>query len=189
MKGNHTDEKKTIPLLLLHSWPGSVREFYDLIPKLITANSKTGVQFDVVVPSLPGFGWSDGPSITGMGIPEMSVILRNLMLKLGYHKFLIQGGNWGAYIGSTISAVYPDNVIGYHSSMCVAVTPGAFLKGFIAKVLPQLFIPEEFESFVFPISDKWKFLIEESGYLHLQATKPDTIGTTQFIVPDIYIFK
>lgn len=162
--------------MLLHGWPGSVREFYELIPKLITPNSKTGVQFDVVIPSLPGFGWSDGASIPGLGVAEVSVIMRNLMLKLGYSKFLIQGGDWGSYIGSTIAAVFPENVIGYHSNMCATLSPGASVKAFIASFLPQLFIPEEFESFVFPIGDKLKFLIEETGYLHLQATKPDTIG-------------
>lgn len=82
-------------MLLLHGWPGSVREFYELIPKLITVSSKTGVQFTVVAPSLPGYGWSEGASIPGLATTEMAVIFRNLMLKLGYSKFLVQGGDWG----------------------------------------------------------------------------------------------
>lgn len=161
---------------MLHGWPGSVREFYELIPKLITPNQKTGIQFDVVIPSLPGYGWSDGASITGLGAAEVSVIMRNLMIKLGYNKFLIQGGDWGSFIGSTIATLFPDNVIGYHSNLCTCMTIGGVIKAYIASFLPQLFIPEEFESFVFPLSDRFKFLIEESGYMHLQATKPDTIG-------------
>lgn len=75
-----------------------------------------------------------------------------------------------------MTTLFPENVIGYHSNMCGAMSPGAFLKGFVASFMPNLFIPAEFESFVFPLGGRFKYLIEESGYFHIQATKPDTIG-------------
>lgn len=84
-----------LPILLLHGWPGSVREFYELIPMLTTPNDESPFVFEVIVPSLPGFGWSEGARRPGFGVLEMSVVLRNLMIRLGHEKFYIQGGDWG----------------------------------------------------------------------------------------------
>lgn len=58
IKPKNTEGKKVLPLLLLHGWPGSVREFYDFIPLLTTPNDKTDYVFEVIAPSLPGYGWS-----------------------------------------------------------------------------------------------------------------------------------
>lgn len=76
-------------MLLLHGWPGSVREFYELIPKL--TKPKDDTVFVVVAPSLPGYGFSEAASVAGLNPLEMSIIFRNLMLRLGYNRFLIQG--------------------------------------------------------------------------------------------------
>lgn len=82
--------KNVVPLLLLHGWPGSTREFMEIIPKLTKANGDTA--FIVVAPSLPGYGFSEGAAKPGLGPTEVGVVLRNLMIRLGYNKFLIQGG-------------------------------------------------------------------------------------------------
>lgn len=102
--------------------------------------------------------------------------MRNLMLRLGYDKFLIQGGDWGSFVGASVATLYPENVIGYHSNMCSTMGPMAFLKTMIASVYPKAFIAEENVDFFFPFFDKLPGILEESGYFHLQATKPDTIG-------------
>lgn len=78
------------PLILLHGWPGSVREFYDIIP-MLTKPSKENIAFEVIVPSLPGYGWSDASAKKGLGPLKISVILRNLMLRIGHEKFFVQG--------------------------------------------------------------------------------------------------
>lgn len=169
-----------MPLLLLHGWPGSVREFYELIPKLIAPNSE-GVGFEVIAPSLPGFGWSESASQPGLGPAEAAVIVRNLMIKLGHKKFLVQGGDWGSAIGTNVAVLFPDNVIGFHSNNCVALSLSAHLKGFVASFYPSYFIPKEYVDFVFPQSEAFSYLIEESGYFHIQATKPDTIGKNRAI--------
>lgn len=166
--------KTVVPLLLLHGWPGSVREFYELIPKLIQA--KDNVAYLVVAPSLPGYGFSEAAHVPGLSPTEMAIIFRNLMISLGYNKFLVQGGDWGSLIGSTLSTLFPENVIGYHSNMCATVSAGSSLKAYIASFYPSYFIPEEYTHFVFPMSSKFSYLLEETGYLHIQATKPDTIG-------------
>lgn len=167
--------KNVIPLLLIHGWPGSVREFYELIPKL-TARQKDDVSFVVVAPSLPGYGWSEGASIPDLGPTEMAIIFRNLMLKLGYQKFLVQGGDWGSLIGSTVATLFPENVIGYHSNACWVFTPAAQFKTWLGSYYPSLFVPEKYTELFYPQGQKFKYLLEESGYFHIQATKPDTIG-------------
>ena len=161
---------------MLHGWPGSVREFYDIIPKLALPNDELDIVFEVVAPSLPGYGWSDGASKPGFGPIEMSIVLRKLMIRLGYEKFYIQGGDWGSALGSLIATIFPENVIGYHSNMCFTNSPMANVKAFIASNYPSGFVDEKYQHFHFPMSEKYKYLIEESGYMHLQGSKPDTIG-------------
>ncbi|GAB0093635.1 Epoxide hydrolase [Sergentomyia squamirostris] len=167
--------KPVLPLLLLHGWPGSVVEFYSLIDKL-KANEE--YDFELVVPSLPGYGWSQASAKTGLGPVEIGVIMRNLMVRLGHQKFYIQGGDWGSFIGSSISTLFPENVIGYHSNMCGAMTPGSTIKQIIASFYPSYFIPEEHVQWYYPFWPNFKYIIEESGYFHIQSTKPDTIGIT-----------
>lgn len=167
--------KNVIPLLLLHGWPGSVREFYDIIPKLIKPKDDTS--YVVVAPSLVGYGFSEAAAVPGMSPTEMAIVFRNLMVNLGYKRFLVQGGDWGSVIGSTVATLFPENVIGYHSNMCSSMSTSSIVKGFIASLYPSLFIAPEHYDFFYPSSEKFSFLIEESGYFHLQASKPDTVGT------------
>ncbi|CAD7077458.1 unnamed protein product [Hermetia illucens] len=174
--GNPPKGKKVFPLLLLHGWPGSVREFYDLIPLLVD-NADSKYAFEVVIPSLPGYGWSQGSSKTGLGPAEIAVIFRNLMFRLGYKKFFIQGGDWGSLIGSNIATLFPEVVLGYHSNMCASPSFLSMIKKTIASYYPKPFVPEGYEDFFFPQSEKFKYMLEETGYFHIQATKPDTIGT------------
>lgn len=175
---NYDVRNKTIlPILLLHGWPGSIREFYDIIPKLAVPDTEElDVVFEVVAPSLPGYGWSQAAAKSGFGVAEMAVVLRNLMIRLGYNKFFIQGGDWGSLLGSNIATMFPDNVLGYHSNMCVINTPISNIKSMIASFYPSGFVTAEQEAFHFPLSKHLTNAFYETGYLHLQATKPDTIG-------------
>ncbi|XP_068145331.1 juvenile hormone epoxide hydrolase 1 [Drosophila tropicalis] len=169
--------KHVYPLLLLHGWPGSVREFYDFIPMLGKDQNVSDYAFDVVAPSLVGFGFSDAATRPGFNAAEMATVMRNLMLRLGYKEFFVQGGDWGSIIGSNLATLYPENVLGYHSNMCVLHTPLAFLKGIYASYFPEKVLPSRF--FIdhhFPLWEKYEGLLKESGYFHIQATKPDTIG-------------
>lgn len=135
------------------------------------------IEFDIIVPSLPGYGFSEGSSKTGFGVLEMSVVLRNLMIRLGYNHFYIQGGDWGSALGSTIATLFPQNVIGYHSNMCIAFNSGVgMFKNIIASIAPSYFVEGEYEDFHFPYGEKFTNMILETGYMHIQSTKPDTIG-------------
>jgi juvenile hormone epoxide hydrolase len=90
VKPKTTANTKVYPLILLHGWPGSVREFYDFIP-MLTKPSKDNIAFEVIAPSLPGYGWSEGAAKKGLGATTMAVVLRNLMIRAGFEKFYIQG--------------------------------------------------------------------------------------------------
>lgn len=168
--------KTIVPLLLIHGWPGSVREFYNLFPLLTEARDETEYLFEVIAPSLPGFGWSEGAQKVGLGQAEIAVIFRNLMLRLGHSKFLVQGGDWGSVVGNAMATLFPDNIIGFHSNLCNLRTPLAMMKLLVASVYPTAFLEPQHVEWFFPVGKKFKSFIRETGYFHLQATKPDTIG-------------
>ncbi|XP_023160353.2 juvenile hormone epoxide hydrolase 1 [Drosophila hydei] len=170
-------KKNVYPLLLLHGWPGSVREFYDFIPMLVKDQNITDNAFEVVAPSLVGYGWSDAATRVGFNAAEMATVMRNLMLRLGHKKFFIQGGDWGSIIGSNLATLYPDNVLGYHSNMCIMNTPLSILKGIYTHYYPDKVLKSRmFHDHHVGIWEQYQELLVESGYFHIQATKPDTIG-------------
>ena len=96
-----------IPVVLIHGWPGAPIEFLELIDPLTAAGH------DVVIPSLPGFAFSDPPE-PPIGVAGMSARLRDLMAAFGYERYAIQGGDWGAIIGARMAFDAPDAVAGLH---------------------------------------------------------------------------
>lgn len=107
----------------------------------------------------------------------MSIVLRNLMLRLGYDQFIVQGGDWGSIIGSSLTTLFPENVLGYHSNMCTTLAPMSTVKTIIASFYPKAFVPVEYVHFFYPYLPQLAEIVQETGYFHIQATKPDTIGT------------
>lgn len=167
---------KVFPLLLLHGWPGSVVEFYDIIPILTTEAPDRDFVFEVIAPSLPGYGFSDAASKTGLNFAEAAVIFNNLMLRLNKSKYFIQGGDWGAAIGMAMTSIHPESLLGYHSNFCGVITPLAFIRTAIAELIPSKFAEEKYHSWYFPSNEGFKRAIAETGYMHIQSTKPDTVG-------------
>jgi len=176
VKPTNADGKQVLPLILLHGWPGTVREFYDIIPLLTTPNEKSDFVFEVIAPSLPGYGWSEGASKQKMGPAQMAIIFRNLMLRLGHEKFFVQGGDWGSLIGANMATLFQSNVLGYHSNMCTSNHPLSVMRMVLTRARPSLFLSKNNADFYPALPDLLLHIITESGYLHLQATKPDTIG-------------
>ncbi|PSN41925.1 hypothetical protein C0J52_06817 [Blattella germanica] len=109
---------RVLPLLLLHGWPGSVREFYELIPLLTTPQKNVDFVFEVIAPSLPGYGFSEGASKPGLGAAQMAVVMKDLMERLGFKKFYAQGGDWGSAIVHNIAILFPGSLYGMHSNIC-----------------------------------------------------------------------
>ncbi|KAI4471871.1 epoxide hydrolase 1-related [Holotrichia oblita] len=178
VKPSNPEGLKVLPLLLLHGWPGSVREFYGVIPKLTAAQKGYGFVFELIIPSLPGYGFSQGAAKPGLGVPQVAVIFKNLMERLGFDKYYIQGGDWGAMIVTVMSILYPDKIMGMHSNMCNADSPLATLKLVLGSLYPPAIVDKEFEDRVYPLSTVLfqNILMLEMGYLHIQATKPDTVA-------------
>lgn len=104
-----------IPLLFVHGWPGNFLEVTKLLPLL--QNEENGVAFDVVAPSLPNYGWSEGVKTTGFGLKQYAMCFDRLMQDLGYAKYVTQGGDWGMMITRTMGLLFPDRVLASHINM------------------------------------------------------------------------
>ena len=112
-----------IPLMLIHGWPGSIVEFLALIEPLIDPKDKNSPAFDVIVPSLPGFGFSGPTTTRGWGPQRIAKALVVLMDRLGYSKYGIQGGDWGSLIARDMAYQAPARVIGLHLNLLTVDPP------------------------------------------------------------------
>lgn len=117
-----------VPILLLHGWPSSFAEFLDLVPRLSDPNPDgeppgSVPSFEVVVPSLPGYGFSTPLSRSDLGIVRMADLFHQLMVEvLGHERYGVFGGDWGAVVASRLGQAHPDSLTGIHLSM-VGVPP------------------------------------------------------------------
>ncbi|KAL0860660.1 hypothetical protein ABMA27_010005 [Loxostege sticticalis] len=165
-----------VPLLLLHGWPGSVREFYEAIPLLTAVSKDRDFALELIIPSIPGYGYSSPAVRPGLGPTEVAVVFRNLMHRLGFKKFFVQGGDWGGIIGAHLTTVFPEEVQGFHSNMAFSMTLKSTLFTWLGAYFPSLVVEEKYADRLYPLSKYYSNLVQESGYLHIQATKPDTVG-------------
>lgn len=175
VKPSNAEGKRILPLLILHGWPGSIMEFYKIIPLLTTPRPEHDFIFEVIAPSLPGFGFSTAATIPGLSYIQMSVVLKNLMLRLGYNQFYVQGGDWGSGIVNAMSTLFPQHVLGMHSNMCVILTKSILIKQALCEHLSSL-LPWTKKTNTRKQMFSMKIILLETGYFHIQATKPDTIG-------------
>lgn len=156
----------SIPMLFLHGWPGSFNEISKALPLLNEAG------FSIVAPSLPGWLSSTSPINKGYSYAQHSECWHKLMLKLGYDKYVVQGGDWGGNIGPVLAATYPNNVLALH------LNTFAMLSSINRKYDPEG-IPEdqkytEFEQKTIANSRNWQD--RETAYQKIQGTKPLTLG-------------
>ena len=106
-----------MPLILTHGWPGSIVEFLKLIGPLtdpVSFGGDAADSFDVVVPSLPGFGFSQKPAETGWTVSRIASAWVELMKRLGYTRWAAQGGDWGAVVTTALGAMQPEGLLGIH---------------------------------------------------------------------------
>ncbi|CAO3658736.1 unnamed protein product [Rhizopus microsporus] len=109
-----------IPIVLLHGWPSTFYEFYKLIEPL-RDGANNGQSFHVVVPSLPGYGYSEAPKVKGYGVKKMASIINRLMINLGYDKYLHHGGDWGGIIGRQIALKHNNHCAAFHTNLPMAL--------------------------------------------------------------------
>ena len=154
------------PLILTHGWPGSVVEFLDVIGPLTDPSAHGGDAadaFHVVIPSLPGFGFSDKPSTTGWGVERIAAAWITLMKRLGYSRFFAQGGDWGAAVTTAIGMLAPPECAGVHLNMPL-IYPAK-------DDLVQLTEAEQAS-----VASMKFYRTHDSGYAKLQRTRPQTLA-------------
>ncbi|OTA93227.1 hypothetical protein M434DRAFT_11767 [Hypoxylon sp. CO27-5] len=166
--------KGAIPLLFIHGWPGHFEEVSKILKPLTEGGD--GVEypaFDVVAPSLPNFGFSEGPKKRGFAMEQYAETLNKLMLKLGYNEYVTQGGDWGRHISRTLAHLYPKYCKATHLNYDTS-NPPEFLKNPLLALEHALkpYNPREKHG---TSRSKW-FEEEGRGYNLEQSTKPQTLG-------------
>jgi pimeloyl-ACP methyl ester carboxylesterase len=164
-------EPDALALVLTHGWPGSVVEFLDLIGPLTNPRAYGGDPadaFHVVIPSLPGFGFSGPTADAGWSTDRIARVWAELMSRLGYQRYGAQGGDIGAAVSPQLGRVAPEHVVGVH----VNGGPAG---------IPELPLPdEELASLSDVERDRIRrieaFMREEFGYIAIQSTRPQTLA-------------
>jgi pimeloyl-ACP methyl ester carboxylesterase len=153
---------KSVPLILTHGWPSSFLEMLKLIP-LLTENSD--LSFNLVIPSMPGYGFSQKITQTGCNVSFIADLWHKLMTELGYDKYGVHGGDFGAGVSTAIAMKYPEHIIGVHLNYI----PGNYVPLMEEK---EEFTPEENE--YLDLEEQW--YLREGGYSLEQNTKPLTLA-------------
>ncbi|XP_071958109.1 epoxide hydrolase 1-like isoform X2 [Antedon mediterranea] len=170
--------QKAVPLLMIHGWPGSFYEYLKIAPLLTKVNDQSDVVFELICPSIPGYTFSEASHKKGLDALAVARIFDKLMKRLGFRQYYIQGGDWGAYIITKIALITPSSILGLHSNMATTRLPLQPLFLMIGSYFPSLiFSSKEDQDKVFPAGEKMAHIMLETGYMHIQATKPDTVGS------------
>ncbi|HEX2393911.1 MAG TPA: epoxide hydrolase [Bacteroidales bacterium] len=159
VKGN---SKQTIPLIITHGWPYSVLEMLKIIPLLTSGNE---MAFDLVIPSMMGYGFSQKVIEPGCNAFLMAELWHELMKELGYNRYGVQGGDFGAGISAAIAYKYPESVIGMHLN---------YVPGYYDPMLEKEEILSDGEKAYLIAEEDW--YMREGSYSHQQRTRPLTLA-------------
>ena len=155
-----------LPLIITHGWPGSVMEFMKVIEPLTDPVAHGGSAkdaFHVIAPSLPGYGFSGKPTGTGWGVPRIAQTWITLMERLGYSRWVAQGGDWGAAVTTAIGVIRPAGCAAIHVNMPL-VYPGP-------DDIADLTVAEQAS-----VDAMTYYREKDSGYSKQQSTRPQSVG-------------
>jgi pimeloyl-ACP methyl ester carboxylesterase len=158
--------KDALPLIISHGWPGSVAEFHKVIDALADPTAHGGNAqdaFHIVAPSLPGYGFSGKPANVGTSVKKIGLMWGQLMARLGYGRYVAQGGDWGSIITQSMGQTQTEHCAGIHINMpIVAPDPDT---------MDSLTPLEQSALEGMAFYNKW-----DSGYFKQQSTRPQTLG-------------
>jgi len=162
-------DPESAPLILTHGWPGSFAEMYKIVP-MLTDPANNGLpgypSFDLVVPSLPGFGFSPAPASPGTNSCAVASLWHRLMAGLGYPSYFAQGGDIGSGVSTWLARLYPQAVRAIHLNFI----SGSYQPPLTAADRPLSAAESEW------LAARALWAEREGGYSHIQATKPQTLA-------------
>lgn len=165
--------KNPLPLVINHGWPGSVFEQLKIIDPLVNPTAyggKASDAFDVVIPSMPGYGFSEKPTETGWGPERMGRAWHELMQRLGYKRYVAQGGDWGAFVVDQMGLQKPEGLLAVHTNM-PATVPADVDKALLAGApAPSGLSKEENRAY-----QQLVRTFKQVDYARLMATRPQTL--------------
>jgi epoxide hydrolase len=156
---------QALPIILTHGWPSTVMLFRDVIAPLTDPTAHGGTvadAFDVVIPSLPGFGFSDKPSVRGWNADRTGRAWAVLMQRLGYSRYVAQGGDWGAFVTTAMAQQRPAGLVAIHLNFAQTMPDE----------VPTELLPDQKR--VVEAIKAWRE--KGTAYLQLQATRPQLAG-------------
>jgi pimeloyl-ACP methyl ester carboxylesterase len=162
-----------LPILITHGWPGSITHFLQCIEPLANPTAHGGSAadaFHVVIPSLPGYGFSAKPSATGWDPSRIARAWAALMDRLGYAQYVAQGGDWGAIITDLFAMQRPPGLIGIHTNMPGAVPPEVDAAAFSGGPMPPGLAPDEEIAF-----EQLCFVYKHVYYALYMGSRPQTL--------------
>jgi pimeloyl-ACP methyl ester carboxylesterase len=166
---------KALPLLITHGWPGSVLELVKAIGPLTDPTAHGGRAedaFDVVIPSMPGYGFSEKPKSTGWGPDRMGLAWDVLMKRLGYTRYVSQGGDWGSVVADAMARQAPSGLLGIHVNMPATVPADVATAMASGGPAPAGLSPKEKAAF----DSLNTFFAKNAGYGAMMVTRPQTVG-------------
>jgi pimeloyl-ACP methyl ester carboxylesterase len=166
-------EKNALPVIINHGWPGSVLEQIKLIDRLIDPTKYGGTAadaFDVVIPSMPGYGFSEKPATPGWGPEHMAKAWDVLMKRLGYTRYVAQGGDWGAFVVDYLGLQAPPGLLAIHTNMPGAVPADIDKATLAGSPPPSGLSAEEKRAY-----EQLLFTYKHVTIYQLMATRPQTL--------------
>jgi len=167
-------EKNAMPIIVTHGWPGSVIEQLKIIDPLTDPTKHGGSAadaFDVVIPSLPGYGFSGKPTAPGWDPPRIARAWTTLMQRLGYTKFVAQGGDWGNAVSENMGVQAPAGLLGISTNMAATVPADISSALATGKPKPSTLSPDESSAW-----DQLDFFYKKGlGYANEMSLRPQTL--------------
>jgi pimeloyl-ACP methyl ester carboxylesterase len=171
VRSSHQD---ALPLIVTHGWPGSIIEQLKIIEPLTNPTAHGGNAsdaFDLVIPSIPGYGFSGKPAAAGWGVDRIARTWAVLMERLGYTRYVAQGGDWGTAISAAMARQAPEGLLGIHVSFAQMMPPDILRHIRDGDPAPADLSEAEKRAY-----DQTAFATYHRGYGVIQGTRPQTIG-------------